>query len=91
MISSMVNVVIPSRDPGAVKFMQSKLDENYDIYVVFGNVKTLEDKIEINAGGKVETYFLRLSAQVYVDPAEFSRLGFLVPALLAEYSALALH
>jgi len=123
MTAAMINIVLPSSDPGAIKYMQEQLDEVYNIYVVFGKVKTklksiavivkresieegeakndtdtetMNKEISISTpeGGperereecEVETYFLRLSSQIYLDNAHFESLVILVPQLLAEYS-----
>jgi len=77
MCGAMVNIVLPCCDENAVKFMQSKLDDEYGIFVVY---KTMD------LSGKIY-HILRLSAQIYLEEIDFLPLEKLVPQFLHEYSS----
>jgi hypothetical protein len=70
MTTWMTNVRLPSDDGAAVGEVATRLLQDYDTMVVF-----------FSFGGHQWT---RLSAQVYLDQADFVRFGTLVVQLLAE-------
>jgi hypothetical protein len=77
MVGYMRDVILPSRDPEAVKFVQQTLDQRHNIYIVYG-------KIALHDGTNV--LYTRLSAQVYLEMSDYAQLASLVPALLQEYA-----
>lgn len=80
MTGYMINVILPSTDADAVAYMQDQLDKVYDIYVVYSSVQSAGDP-----GNMI--FFTRLSAQVYLELADFEKLSLLVPTLLQEYNS----
>jgi hypothetical protein len=76
LIGNMTNVILPTTSADAVKELQYRLDNEYNIYIVAVSVfsHTLGSPI----------YFTRLSAQVYVEMSDFVRLGELVLMILNE-------
>lgn len=79
----MVNVVLPSIDPAAISYVTSTLNSSYNIYMVTGAVG---DSRPGSEGRSI--LFTRLSAQVYLELADFTQLAALVPALLLQYNDL---
>ena len=76
LIGFMANVVLPSNDDNAVKYMQQTLDNRYNIYLVAVPIK-VKDGTTIN--------IVRLSAQVYIEFSDYEKIVDLVPLLIEEY------
>ena len=75
----MVNIVLPSNDPVALKYVQHELDTVHNIYIVFDSF--VDSRIR-NPEHEYNVYFTRLSAQVYVQISDFEILGKLVLEIL---------
>lgn len=82
MCAFMVNIVLPSQNPAAVKYMRDTLEDTHSIYIVCDFIPK-----ELSRTNSV-VFFTRLSAQVYLELSDFARLGNLVPQLLAQYDNL---
>mmetsp|Transcript_28645 Transcript_28645/g.40834 ORF Transcript_28645/g.40834 Transcript_28645/m.40834 type:complete len:420 (+) Transcript_28645:1144-2403(+) len=78
----MVNVILPTSDPSAVTYVTNTLNSTYNIYMVTGSVP--DSRLGLGIGQPL--LFTRLSAQVYLEMADFTQLGVLVPSLLNEYN-----
>ena len=76
MCSSMINVILPSKNENAVKNMQELLSNTHSIYVVYG-------KVLDNTGNCI--YFLRLSGAIYLDIDDLMKIEYLVPQLLSQH------
>jgi hypothetical protein len=85
MTGNMANVVLPTKDEIEVKLLQEELDRDYNIYVVYQSIpSTVATDPEVDVGGIHDSrvFFLRLSAQIYLEADDFVALETLVPMLL---------
>lgn len=74
-IGAMLTVRLPTNDMGAAAALQARLQQDYDTYIV---VFPFQNRV-----------WTRLSAQIYLEKADFVELGTLISQLLRSHSKLA--
>ena len=77
MSAFLFSIILPSTDAEALAYVQSTLDSQYSMYMVYGSIVTAKNET---------VFFTRLSSQVYLEVNDFLQLGELVPRLLTEFN-----